>query len=155
MLTADVRIIAATNVDLEEKIALKEFREDLYYRLNVIPISVAPLRARLDDLTDLCSRILDQIARERVSDPYTVSAEALATMQRYSWPGNVRQLENVLERASAFCSGGQIRENDLPDEIRGLPSLKSSGANRKAGAAAPRRLGIPEKSIYNKMTRLG
>jgi DNA-binding NtrC family response regulator len=183
-LAADVRIIAATNVDLQEKIALKEFREDLYYRLNVLPIHVPPLRERVGDLPALEFRILNRIAQARRSEAYEISEEAQTLMRRYPWPGNVRQLENVLERASAFCTGKMIQADDLPDELHHLSSIKPDSADPKADAdmprvagmtlddleklaieqtlelcqgnkaAAARRLGITEKTIYNKMTRL-
>lgn len=183
-LTADVRLIAATNVDLAEKIALKEFREDLFYRLNVIPIYIPPLRDRRDDLPALCQQVLAGIAHERGTEAFSMSAGASEAVHRYAWPGNVRELENALERASAFCTGNLIQPEHLPAEIlRPTPERSTSGSTQPDKepnvalrtlddleklaiqqtlvacggnkAAAARSLGITEKSIYNKMSRLG
>lgn len=179
-IAADIRLIAATNADLQEKVTAKEFREDLYYRLNVIPIHIPPLRERLEDLPLLCGRILGRIARARSALPLEPSAEALAAMSRYSWPGNVRELENVLERASAFCDGPRLEPKDLPTDLIRVVSTATAGNGEPSGlagltleeleklairqtldlckgnkAAAARYLGITEKSIYNKMARLG
>ena len=183
-LSADVRLITATNVDLAEKMALKEFREDLFYRLNVIPIHIPPLRERRDDLPALCRRVLGGIAHERGTEPFTLSAGASEAVSRYSWPGNVRELENALERASAFCSGHVIQPDNLPAEIlRPVPArsavdpAKNDSEPNVGGrtleeleklalrqtlvwckgnkATAAQHLGITEKSIYNKMARLG
>ena len=180
---ADIRLIAATNVDLPEKVAAKEFREDLYYRLNVIPIHIPPLRERLTDLPGMCHQVLGRIAVARANDPLELSPGALEILQRYSWPGNVRELENVLERASAFCDGPVLEERHLPPELNrpamrpDKPAGVATGAPSIGGmtldeleklaiqqtldlckgnkAAAARHLGITEKSIYNKMARLG
>jgi DNA-binding NtrC family response regulator len=174
----DVRVIAATNVDLAGMVKRQEFREDLYYRLNVIPVHIPPLRERREDLPELCAHILGRIAKGRGGGKISVSAEAKDVIHSFDWPGNIRQLENVLERASAFCEGGVICPNDLPDEVRGTrdiaagaeqlqlaglsleqleqlaltQTLAACGNNR---AEAARRLGISEKTIYNKLQRLG
>ncbi|MCG0238813.1 MAG: sigma 54-interacting transcriptional regulator [Firmicutes bacterium] len=95
----DVRIIAATNANLEEKIARGEFREDLYYRLNVIPIVIPPLRHRLEDLPELVARFIDRFNREYGRNVQGIDPDALAVLQQYHWPGNVRELENVIGRA--------------------------------------------------------
>jgi DNA-binding NtrC family response regulator len=117
ILTADVRIIAATNVDLKKRIADSEFREDLYFRLNVMPLEVEPLRRRTHDLDGLCGHILESISAKRQAPLCTIAPETMAILCRYPWPGNVRELENVLERASAFCTDNLIRPNDLSRDV--------------------------------------
>ena len=115
----DVRFIAATNSDLAKMVAEGTFREDLYYRLNVIPIQLPPLRERRDDISLLVTHFLDKFSpgsRMRVSQP------AMRALMAYSWPGNVRQLENALERAVALSAGrNEIDIADLPPEIQALP----------------------------------
>ena len=115
-LTADVRIIAATNIDFEEKVKDGTFRSDLFYRLSVIPFEIPPLRERLDEIKSLCEGLLGKIAKRQGSST-RISNEAMKQMQRFDWPGNVRQLENALERAAAFCDDGVIQINDLPPEV--------------------------------------
>ncbi len=115
----DVRIIAATNSDLTRMVADGLFREDLFYRLNVIPIQLPPLRDRKDDIPLLVQHFLDRFAADR---RLTVSQEAMRRLMAYPWPGNVRQLENALERAVAFSAGrGQIEIGDLPSEVQQVP----------------------------------
>jgi transcriptional regulator with PAS, ATPase and Fis domain len=94
----DARIIAATNRDLEEAVADGEFREDLYYRINVIPIRLPPLRERREDIPLLVDHFLDKYARELAVAPKRISVEAMRALEAYDWPGNVRELENVIER---------------------------------------------------------
>jgi DNA-binding NtrC family response regulator len=107
----DVRVIAATNSDLARMVAGGEFREDLYYRLNVIPVSLPPLRERKEDIPLLVQKFLDGKAQ-------TVSQEAMRALMAYPWPGNVRQLENVIERAVALSGGrAQIEVSDLPPDM--------------------------------------
>ena len=118
-LDADVRIIAATNLDLEQRMKEGQFREDLFYRLSVIPIEVPPLRERLEELRELSEAMLGRIAPQAGRRKARLSKQALAAMQSYDWPGNVRQLENVLERAAAFCEDGMISVEDLPAAVRG------------------------------------
>ena len=124
----DVRVIAATNSDLRQMVADGQFREDLFYRLNVIPVILPPLRDRKEDIPLLVQHVLDKIEANRaageggVSDrpsPLTVSQEAMRRLMAYHWPGNVRQLENIIERAVAFCAGrSQIDVGELPAEIQ-------------------------------------
>ena len=124
----DVRVIAATNSDLRQMVADGQFREDLFYRLNVIPVILPPLRDRKEDIPLLVQHVLDKIEANRaageggVSDrpsPLTVSQEAMRRLMAYHWPGNVRQLENIIERALAFCAGrSQIDVGELPAEIQ-------------------------------------
>jgi two-component system response regulator AtoC len=130
----DVRVIAATNSDLGKLVADGQFREDLFYRLNVIPVELPPLRDRKEDIPLLVQHFLEKFNAE--SDPprpltamLTVSQEAMRRLMSYPWPGNVRQLENAIERATAFTVGrSQIDANDLPPEIQHAeePALSST-----------------------------
>lgn len=107
----DVRIIAATNRDLREEIREKRFREDLYYRLNVIPVQLSPLRERKEDIENLANYFIHQYAP--VGEPYTLSPEALLKLQNHNWPGNIRELENVIQRALCFTQPGILNPEDL------------------------------------------
>jgi transcriptional regulator with PAS, ATPase and Fis domain len=113
----DVRVIAATNRMLVEAVANKTFREDLYYRLNVIHLRVPPLRERAEDLPALLRFFLDQFSRQYQVECPTLSAEALQTLIEHPWPGNVRELKNVVERLVVRDKGGEIRRDDLPLEL--------------------------------------
>ena len=120
----DVRVIAATNSDLTKLVAEGDFREDLFYRLNVIPVHLPPLRERKDDIPLLVRHFLDKLTAADDTAPaggrdMTVSQEAMRRLMAYHWPGNVRQLENAIERAVAFAAGRtQIEVGDLPPEIQ-------------------------------------
>jgi len=116
----DVRIVAATNRNLHDAIEKKEFREDLYYRLNVFPIHVAPLRERRDDIEPLFNHFLQKFSSGR--SPRDVSVEALGLLHRYDWPGNVRELRNVVERICIMYNGDVIEREQLPHEILGSRS---------------------------------
>ena len=121
----DVRVIAATNSDLAGMVRAGSFREDLYYRLNVIPIKLPPLRDRRDDIPLLAQHFLDKFGGEGAK--LHLSQGAMRRMMAYDWPGNVRQLENAIERATALCSGRQqIEVSDLPPEIQTSPEPMSS-----------------------------
>jgi DNA-binding NtrC family response regulator len=113
----DVRVLAATNRDLEAMIKDGRFREDLYYRLNVIPLLIPPLRSRRDDLAQLMEHFLRKHAGN-AARPMKVAAEARRVMMDYAWPGNVRQLESAIERALLLAEGDEITVEDLPVEIR-------------------------------------
>ncbi len=115
----DVRVIAATNRNLKEAIELKEFREDLYYRLNVFPIHVAPLRERREDIPPLLDYFIKRFSREFNKRIREVSREALDLLMRYHWPGNVRELRNVVERICIMCNAEVITPDLLPREIWG------------------------------------
>jgi DNA-binding NtrC family response regulator len=170
----DVRVIAATNQDLEEMCRARIFREDLYFRVNVLALELPPLRARADDIPGLAEHHLNRIARQRGLSAFKLDPGAAAALAAYHWPGNVRELENVLERASVFCEGQVVSAKDL-----GLPAaaprraaaegpslagctleelerraivdaVKACGGNK---AAAARMLGISEKGFYNKLQR--
>jgi two-component system response regulator PilR (NtrC family) len=110
----DVRLVSATHKDLAEEVHAGRFRQDLYYRLNVIQIHVPPLRERMEDLGAICSALLARIARDAGVDvPPTLAAGAMAQLARYSFPGNVRELENLLHRAVALADGDIIEAPDL------------------------------------------
>jgi DNA-binding NtrC family response regulator len=109
--------VAATNADLEREVAEGRFRADLYYRLNVIPIKLPPLRQRRDDIPLMVDHFLKRHVANGNSAK-TVAKEALELLMKYDWPGNVRELENVLERAMILDEGGTIGPEDLPDMIR-------------------------------------
>ncbi len=113
----DVRIIAATNQDLRKRVEQGLFREDLYYRLNVIPLIIPPLRERSEDIPSFISFFIKKFCAKNKRENLSVSAEALNLIERYGWPGNVRELENALERAVILCRGHQIVPEDLPPEI--------------------------------------
>jgi transcriptional regulator with GAF, ATPase, and Fis domain len=109
----DVRVISATNRDLEEMIEDGTFREDLYYRLNVFPILLPPLRDRIDDLEVLAEHFIAKFARNTHKQVSGISPDALTKMRSYGWPGNVRELENIIERAMILVKGDTISPDDL------------------------------------------
>jgi len=129
----DVRVVAATNRELEEEVKEGRFREDLYFRINVVTIRLPPLRERPSDIPLLVDHFLAKYAaRERRNDA-GVAAQAMALLQHYAWPGNVRELENVIERALALSKDGVILPSDLPPEVAG----EDGGARpSSAGASA-------------------
>ncbi len=114
----DVRIIAATNVNLETAVHERKFREDLFYRLNVFPITLPPLRERPEDIPILTRHFLMDAAKEYQLDPPTMVPEAMELVLRYAWPGNVRQLRALCERWVIQCAGRDLRVEDLPGELR-------------------------------------
>ena len=127
----DVRIIAATNQNLTEKIARGEFREDLCYRINVIPIALPPLRARREDIPLLVDHFLHKYSAALGVPPKRISAEAMRLLEGHSWPGNVRELENLIERAIALSTSPTITAADLPH------SLAASGMRDDQGVSLP------------------
>jgi DNA-binding NtrC family response regulator len=116
--SVDVRVIAATNQNLEDAIAKRIFREDLYYRLNVIPIVVPPLRERRDDIPLLAQHFLDIANENRGDEGVSLSDEAIELMTGFDWPGNVRELENLVERVVTLCSGRGVVASDLPKSLQ-------------------------------------
>ena len=113
----DARIIAATHRDLEEEVQKRNFREDLYYRLYVIPILLPTLKERKDDIPYLVSYFLEEFSRKKDITPAKISDEALKLMVNYNWPGNVRELRNLIERIVVLNEGEQIRPEDLPEKL--------------------------------------
>jgi DNA-binding NtrC family response regulator len=115
----DVRFVAATNRDLEEEVANKAFRQDLFFRLNGIALEIPPLRERREDIEPLARSFLEQAARRARRPPPALTDEALAVLRSYGWPGNVRELRNVVERALVLCTGSSIAAEHLPlDKMR-------------------------------------
>ncbi|HEY7634180.1 MAG TPA: sigma-54 dependent transcriptional regulator [Gemmatimonadales bacterium] len=171
----DVRIIAATNRDLEEEIRRGNFRSDLFYRLNVIALNLPPLRERRDDLLLLIEALLQNLASENGSEPKALASEALDAVMVYEWPGNVRELENALEHAVVLSRGALIEGNALPERItkrRKEPLvaersyrnptlevierayimwvLQAEGGNKTRAAEV---LGIDPSTLYRKLSR--
>ena len=109
----DVRIISATNKDLHSLVQDGRFREDLYYRLNVVPINVPPLRRRPEDILPLIQANLAKCNKD-LNDSKTITSGALTVLLKYPWPGNIRELQNIIERLTITVSGSQITEDDLP-----------------------------------------
>lgn len=116
----DVRIIAATNQNLEKKIKEGTFREDLFYRLNIVAIKIPPLRERKEDILPLIEFFLSKYAKENKKETFTISKEAVDQLMKYSYPGNVRELENSIERAVVLARGNTLTQNDLPMSIKGF-----------------------------------
>jgi len=166
----DVRIVAATNQDLATLVAEKQFRKDLYYRLNVFPIALPPLRSRCDDIPILVAYFVDAFAERMSKQISKISQEAMDALTRYSWPGNIRELQNYIERAVILTRGDILQIPPLPshtsvstvpttlveaerDHI--LKALEESNwvVGGKSGAAA--RLGMPRTTLINKMRKRG
>jgi DNA-binding NtrC family response regulator len=168
----DVRVIAATNKILEKAIQNKSFRKDLYYRLNVISLEMPPLREIKEDIPHLVHHFMKKFSKESHRVVNRISPDAMDLLMRYDWPGNVRQLENIIERAFALGEGNMIYERDLPIEIRELDKSASIGnaslnlaeneklllrrALKKASgnkADAAKLLGINITTVYRKMEK--
>jgi nitrogen regulation protein NR(I) len=137
----DVRVIAATNKPLEAAVAAKQFREDLFYRLNVVRIHIAPLRERRDDIPLLVNYFLKKLAHEQQRPPKSVAASVIKTLEKYHWPGNVRELENAIRRAHVMAKTDAILLSDLPPEISGqggsgAPPLSATVGEATAADAA-------------------
>lgn len=168
----DVRVIAATNKDLTDEVKQGRFREDLYYRLNVIEIHLPPLRERREDIPLLAEHFVHRISSELGKDIAGISAEALKILIAYDWPGNVRELENVIERAIVTCHNGMLDEQDFSWLHRGgtpvqdweVPDVPLGELERRAIVAALERkhgnvkeastaLGIDRSTLYDKLKR--
>ncbi len=119
---SDARVIAATNQDLESLVAAKQFREDLFYRLNVVPVLVPPLRQRVEDIPLLLQHFIKMFNERRKAELTGVSDQAMALLCEYPWPGNVREIGNIVERIAILKRRGLIEPEDLPEKIRRLPS---------------------------------
>jgi two-component system response regulator PilR (NtrC family) len=132
----DARVITATNQDLEALVASRRFREDLYYRINVIPIHLPPLRERREDIDQLASHFLENFRRIIGKKIESVAPESLEALRVYDWPGNIRELENVIERAVALESSSEITPESLPQEVRS-----------RARRSLPREKTVPEEGF--------
>lgn len=176
-LKVDVRLIAATNKDLEQLVREGRFREDLFYRLNVIQVQLPPLRERVEDIPPLATHFLRQYATKNNRDIGDFSQRAMEALQAYRWPGNVRELENTLERAVVLARGDQITVDDLPAHLRGgkpsesprtlsftvgtplrdvetrliLETLRHTGGDKNLAANL---LGINARTIYRRLEEL-
>jgi transcriptional regulator with PAS, ATPase and Fis domain len=175
----DVRVVLATNEDLSRAVAEGRFRQDLYYRVNVINIELPPLRSRASDIPMLAHSFLEQVREDARREVTGFADDAMATLERYHWPGNVRELQNIVERAVLLGKGPLITVADFPTEVRGSGPvfvsgpvgqktlkealegperqiirevLESNGWNRNATAD---QLGINRTTLYKKMKRLG
>jgi len=179
-IAVDVRVIAATNIDLEAAVSAGKFRADLFYRLAVLPLTLPPLRERgRDEIADLTFSILDELRRRHGRGPSSITPEALALVLRFPWPGNIRQLRNVLERV-VLLSGEieELRAEHLPAELRSAPdSSPSSGSEADADLSlaeaerlhigrvlarcggnrlqAARVLGITRSTLYKRLREYG
>jgi DNA-binding NtrC family response regulator len=172
----DIRVIAATNRDLEEEIQRGAFRSDLYYRLNVIQLHLPPLRERAEDVPLLARHFLAPLGTEE-HEPPTLAEETLGILARYDWPGNVRELENALERAAVLSPNRVITPASLPERVREAPKprlaaeeapsnptmevverayiqwvLQAEGGNKTRAAEV---LGIDPSTLYRKLARYG
>jgi transcriptional regulator with PAS, ATPase and Fis domain len=127
---ADIRFVAATNRDLRAAVREGHFRLDLYYRLDVVSVTLPPLRERAGDVPALARHFLDRYRRELKRNLRGIAPDALACLRRYAWPGNVRELENVIERAAVLAEGSEVTLRDLPAEIR---ETAGEGVLREAG----------------------
>ena len=132
----DVRLLSATHRNLAELVAAGKFREDLFYRINVIEMRVPPLRERAEDIPDLARQILRRLSRRNGRGDIAISPAALTKLHSYSFPGNVRELENILERALTLCSGGQIQADDIRLQTVGRTEA-AAAVNRPAPVGAP------------------
>jgi two-component system nitrogen regulation response regulator GlnG len=134
----DVRIIAATNKDLWQAVQRKEFREDLFYRLNVVRVGLPPLRDRLSDIPLLVAYFMNKFRLKQPTGPSQIADDAMAAIQRCTWPGNVRELENCIQRAMVLASGNTITLANLPEEIsRGRSGASAQGSAESKTSAAP------------------
>jgi nitrogen regulation protein NR(I) len=127
-ISADVRVIAATNKPLEQAVATRQFREDLFYRLNVVRIQVPPLRDRREDIPLLVNYFVEKIGREQQRPPKSIAATVIRTLEKFHWPGNVRELENAIRRAHVMAKSGAVLLTDLPPEIAGTTLTPAAGA---------------------------
>jgi two-component system, NtrC family, response regulator AtoC len=170
LIKVDVRIIAATNRDLKKAIAESRFREDLFYRLNVLHIELPPIRERKEDVSLLADHFIRKFAAEMNKDRKKISPEALKQLSEYSWPGNVRELENVIERALVIGQGTEIMAGDLPfftpetkpqklprslKELERIHILHVLEENDWNISLTARELEIDRQTLYNKIQKYG
>jgi len=172
----DIRIVCATNRELDQEVVRGAFREDLFYRINTIVVSAPPLRRRKEDIPVLVNHFLNSGSHSFMNRGKTIHEEALAVLTKYEWPGNIRELQNVCERLQILSEGHMIMVNDLPDSIRNpevkdegmefdpsvplyelekkyiLKALAHYGGNKTQAAQG---LGITIKTLYNKLHEYG
>ncbi len=144
----DVRIIAATNKALEQAVATRQFREDLFYRLNVVRIAIPPLRERREDIRLLVNYFLKKFAKEQSGPPRSIAPAALKVLERYHWPGNVRELENVIRRALVVAKGEAILPGDLPLEISGQGHAPGVSTAASLGEGVPNEFGPLARQLF-------
>jgi transcriptional regulator with GAF, ATPase, and Fis domain len=146
----DVRILAATNKDLENATRDGKFREDLFYRLNVIPLHLPPLRKRVEDISLLMAHFVQEFAKKRKREPFTVSPEAMECLMKYRWPGNVRELENLIERLTILVSGNVVQLSDLPEKLNQMtfPHMEPHHRGVDSGAETERAASISDTSPF-------
>jgi len=147
----DVRIIAATNQNLEKKIKEGTFREDLFYRLNIVAIKIPPLRERKEDILPLIEFFLLKYANENKKETFTISKEAVDQLMKYSYPGNVRELENSIERAVVLARGNTLTQNDLPMSIKGF--IREEVSELTEGNLVEKVEALERKLILNALTK--
>jgi DNA-binding NtrC family response regulator len=123
----DVRLVAATNRDLRAALEEGTFREDLYYRLNVVPIDIAPLREHKEDITELVNLFISRFAPESGKEISALAPDAMAILMAHHWPGNVRELQNVIERACALATGPKLTAADIRLDSRSKPAASGDG----------------------------
>ena len=133
----DVRVIAATNLDLQKRVSEGAFRADLYYRLNVLSIPLPPLRDCTGDLPDICARLLDDIILSGDYVSARITPSGLAALARYDWPGNVRELRNILERALILSDSGRLTSDDFARILRFGHETATAAPPRATGAVVP------------------
>jgi DNA-binding NtrC family response regulator len=174
----DVRVIAATNRDLAASLASGRLRSDLYYRLNVLPIELPPLRERLADVPALAHHFLAAAAEEVGRPPMTFEPEVLDALAAHDWPGNIRELKNLLRRLAALCPGQRITRDLLPPALARVPAAATTASDAAPPAAAPpadrerartlaalgaaasmaeaaARLGVTRSTLYRRLARYG
>jgi transcriptional regulator with PAS, ATPase and Fis domain len=172
-LQADVRVLAATNENLANLVAEGRFRKDLYYRVNVIKVTAPPLRERREDIPILTEHFVDRFNRLRQKDISGLTPPAMKLLLNHDFPGNVRELENIVEHAFVLSPGGVIKPEHLPDylqEPRAVPAIEIAGTMNEMEAlfilgalkrngwrrdATARELGIHTSTLYRKIRKLG
>jgi DNA-binding NtrC family response regulator len=142
----NVRVVAASNEPLEKRIKEGTFREDLYYRLNVIPIQLPSLRERRDDIPLLVAHFLKDKTSARTNRPFKVTQKAMQILSAYDWPGNVRELENAIERAAALCDSDVLQTNDLPPSL--LANVKNTHPTALEEEMAASLPAVPDSALY-------
>jgi DNA-binding NtrC family response regulator len=152
---SDVRLIVATNRDLADQVRRGEFRQDLYYRVNVLELRVPPLRERAEDVPLLLRHFLREVSRYPRLDPPTVSPEAERVLKAYSWPGNVRQLRSVAERLAICAAGRTVTIDDLPEDIGGTRTVSPPGGVGVSAALPSRPVGAldPMEAAWLRLDR--